>query len=202
MATNAYIPPIKTLKIWQAGLLVDESTIAPLPDKNIFLEIGPGNGAFVLNQCLANPDNYYIAIELKYHRFNKICIQAAKHKLTNLCIVKGDARVALQQLFKPAMFNAIYILFPDPWPKRAHGKHRLIKSYFVEFLQKYLNPQGKIFVATDHSPYAEEIAACFEANGNFNCQKGQSLFPTYFESLWKRQGKDISYFEFALNLST
>ncbi len=51
------------------------------------------------------------------------------------------------------MFDEVYIICPDPWPKARHHKRRLIKNNFLKVLAKvlkkkwdsiYLNGLGKL----------------------------------------------------------
>ena len=198
MQTKVYIPPEKPIQGWQMSPL-PIGTVPTFPTANLSLEIGPGNGAFVVHQCQQFPTHYFIAIEKKKKRFEKICKRAEKLKINNLTLVLGDARVILEKFFHKIQFQSIYILFPDPWPKRVHGKHRMVQDYFVDHLVKLLTPKGILYLATDHEPYAQQMSAVFQKNGKFTFESGQSLFPTYFETKWKKLGLMIHYFKFTLN---
>ena len=61
------------------------------------------------------------------------------------------------QLNKDNYFNEIWILFPDPWPKKKHFKRRLINENFFKKIYPYLKKDGKIFIATDSSSYLKSI---------------------------------------------
>lgn len=195
MATQVYIPPEKPVQIWQ-GVLLDSPQTLQIPNALLHLEIGPGNGAFVMQQCQNHPDQHFIAVEKKFKRFQIVYRRAEQLKITNLTVICGDARVVLHTLLNGLVFQAIYILFPDPWPKRAHAKHRLIKPYFVEFLKSFLSESGILYFATDEPNYAEESLKYFSQSKEFHMQAFDSLFSTYFEQKWKRMGRNIHYFSF------
>lgn len=110
----------------------------------------------------------------------------------NVILIHGDARHCLGPLFQKHPLSEIYILFPDPWFKRRHHKHRLINPERVGLFQQLLQAQGKIFFATDDTEYTEWVKACFQAQG-WRLEEGQSLYPTYFETKWKKMGKKIDY---------
>ena len=55
------------------------------------------------------------------------------------------------------MFNAVYIICPDPWPKARHHKRRLIKNEFLKVLAKVLRKDGTVYISTDWENYAESI---------------------------------------------
>jgi tRNA (guanine-N7-)-methyltransferase len=53
------------------------------------------------------------------------------------------------------VFNKIYILHPDPWPKTRHEKRRLLSAGFLNELANHLTPDGQIIIGTDHADYFE-----------------------------------------------
>ena len=59
--------------------------------------------------------------------------------------------------FKNLRFNSIYILFPDPWPKKKHRKRRIINEQFLNQIFKILKKKGKVFISTDNCEYYENI---------------------------------------------
>jgi tRNA (guanine-N7-)-methyltransferase len=160
------------------------------------LEIGPGKGEFILNQAQENPHTNFAAVELKRGRFEKISRKIAQLELQNLFLVRGDARECLPRVFPQGLFDKIYILFPDPWPKKRHAKHRLLKPRLVNQLHELLKPGGEILSATDAGFYSEQIVASFEAVGNFVCKPTESPYPTYFEKKWRAAGRNIDYWRF------
>ena len=55
------------------------------------------------------------------------------------------------------LFDEVYIICPDPWPKARHHKRRLIKYDFLKVLAKVLKKDGKVYISTDWENYAESI---------------------------------------------
>ena len=189
MSTKVYIPPAKDLEF----LPTPPSLEAAGP---WVLEIGPGKGEFILHLAEQEPHTHFIAVEIRRGRFQKIAKRAAARGLKNLTLVLGDARECLTRLFRPALFDRIYVLFPDPWPKRRHSKHRLLKPELLQQLRDFLKPGGAVFNATDAGFYSEEIVDAFEEVGGFEKQAIESLYPTYFEKKWKEMGRAIDYWKF------
>ena len=58
---------------------------------------------------------------------------------------------------KSEIFDEIYIICPDPWPKARHHKRRLIKHDFLKVLAKVLKKDGTVYISTDWENYAESI---------------------------------------------
>ncbi len=159
------------------------------------LEIGPGNGKFITWIAEQNPKKLFIALELRNMRFQGVGEKSKKSKLENIIGVHGDARYCLPYLFEAHSLREIYILFPDPWFKRRHYKHRLINLERVKLFHSLLKSEGKLFFATDHNAYAEEVRKSFlETEWKF--EEGKSLYPTYFETKWKKMGREIYYYCF------
>ncbi len=146
--------------------------------------------------ALENPQAQFIGLELKKRRFEKIAKRASALKLNNLFMVRGDARECLPRLFGPGHLDRIYILFPDPWPKLRHAKHRLINSLIIKQLHNFLKNKGEVFCATDAGYYSAQICATFDQAGGFIRSPTESPYPTYFEQKWKALGRSIDYWRF------
>lgn len=164
-------------------------------DKEWVLEIGPGNGKFINWIAAENPHKLYIAIELRNMRWQGVGEKSKQAHLENLISVHGDARYCLPYVFEENSLSEIYILFPDPWFKRRHHKNRLINPERAELFHKILKPQGKLYFASDNTPYAEWVQKSFPEK-DWKLEEGKSLYPTYFETKWKKMGRDIHYFVF------
>jgi len=166
-----------------------------------FLEIGPGNGDFLITLATRYPDKRIIALEIDRPRFHKIEKKLRRRGISNVLLVYGDARVVVPRHLHACRFDRIYVLFPDPWPKRRHAPHRLMSLPFAQMLAGLLRRQGEIYVATDVRPYAEWVAE------NIVQVPGLELlgFPftpenlirdyegTFFERVARREGEQIYY---------
>ena len=62
----------------------------------------------------------------------------------------------LVKIEKP-FFDFIFILFPDPWPKKKHWKRRLINKNFLILIKQNLKEKGSLIVKTDWQDYADDI---------------------------------------------
>ena len=51
------------------------------------------------------------------------------------------------------LLDEIWILFPDPWPKKKHNKRRLINNTFFTYVNSKLVIGGKIIIVTDSISY-------------------------------------------------
>ena len=111
----------------------------------------------------------------------------------------------LFKLIRNLRFNKIYVLFPDPWPKKKHNKRRLINNEFVKKLKIITTDESKIFLATDDQDYSNQILKCFleerffkllglnQKNLKFN---DVDLFPTKYYNKAIIEKKKINFFIF------
>ena len=134
--------------------------------KNIVLEIGSGFGDFVFAKAKAHPDNAFIACETHINGIVNLLAKLEKNPLNNIKIFNSDIRLLLNNIKYP-LFDKIYILFPDPWPKVRHYKRRLINEDFLESLNKVILNNGKLIIATDHDSYKSWILAKILKNDSF-----------------------------------
>lgn len=123
----------------------------------LFLEIGFGNGGHLTACARRRPDCFYIGAEPFVNGVAAAAAAIKEHELANVRIYNGDSRHILRAA--PAgLFDGIYILFPDPWPKKRHHKKRLLQRSFLAGAAEKIIPGGRMLIATDHEDYAEFIA--------------------------------------------
>lgn len=150
-------------------------TLPPTNPANIFhnnhntvLEIGFGDGDFLIELASKNPDLNFIGIEIKKGRFIKAISAAHRQKLKNIKFLHFDASINLLQVFSPHSFYKIYINFPDPWPKDRHKKHRIITTTILDQFHKLTTDTAFIEIASDHKEYIEVISETFREHGGFS----------------------------------
>ena len=136
--------------------------------KNI-IDVGSGKGESTLFLAKKNPDALIIAIEIFWDGNINLCKQLSKLKLYNVKTFSTNVLKLFDNLNKDGFFNEIWILFPDPWPKKKHYKRRLINDNFFTKVYPYLKKDGKIFIATDSSSYLKSIMnSIYKAKSLFN----------------------------------
>ena len=118
-------------------------------DKKYFLEIGFGKGGFLYQKALNDPNNEYVGIEVD----RLVVAIALKTYLDsapkNLHFILSDVNNLFED-FKPSFFEAIYLNFSDPWPKKRQHKRRLTYPTFLEKYETVLKNGGKIYFKTDN----------------------------------------------------
>ena len=110
--------------------------------------------------------------------------------LENLRFLHVDAWVAFERLFRPSSIHRIFSLFPCPWPKKKHSKHRLFSQEFLRLLNSRLVDNGEFKIVTDHEPFVEWMLEEVKETG-FDVRRDsiQPQFDTKFERKWCGQGQ-------------
>jgi len=164
------------------------------------VEIGSGKGKFLLELAAARPERDFLAVERagKYHKL--CCDRAARRGISNVRLLRTTAEDLLFRLLDEGSVEHIFVLFPDPWPKKRHHKRRLIKPDVVAAMTRALIPGGRLLVKTDHEGYSEVIAEVLRDAPSFAPLDPKEAFSglpeTGFEQKYRHQGRPI--FPFAL----
>lgn len=160
---------------------LSKDSLFSYPVKQICLEIGFGNGEHLAGQALRNPENGYIGAEVfKNGVANLLSIITGikegdnlpekiellpKYK-DNIRIFSDDIRLLFKQI--PDNFlDKIFVLFPDPWPKKRHADRRFINQENLKEISRILKKGGILRVATDHKIYKGWTLRQLHENPNF-----------------------------------
>lgn len=173
-------------------------------DNNSALEIGFGEGEFIVEIAENNPDWNYLGIEIKYFRYKKAVRLCIEHNVRNVKLLHFDADLAVEQVFTPNIFDRVYINFPDPWPKDRHKKHRIINNTFLDNLYKLMNTDGILEFTSDHLDYVTHTIEHFENHKKFSNIYGEKGYSgtiknrpaTKFEKEFRDEDRPIYYLAF------
>lgn len=129
--------------------------------QQLALEIGCGIGDFILQRAAQQPTINFLAIDIYNKGCYKTCRRIDDSTLTNVRVIRMEARHLLSLFGQPDMFTAIYINCPDPWPKKRHKSRRLVNHTFLTQMLHYLQPDGDLYFITDVEDYAQQVAELF-----------------------------------------
>lgn len=175
-----------------------------LQQKELFLEIGFGFGDFTFKLAQNNPNANVIAGETHINGVINLLAKLQSQPLSNLKIFTSDIRLLLAEI-PDSIFNKIYILFPDPWPKSKHHKRRIINQQFLHILSQKIKNNGQLIIATDHDSYKIWIMSHIMSHQDFSWQANQAgdwqNFPqnwtyTKYQNKAQKEGRNSVYLEF------
>lgn len=162
-------------------------------DRPLELDVGCGDGGFLLAMAQAHPDRDFLGIERLLGRARKICRKAERSNLANVKVLRLESAYTLEFLLPVGCATRLHLLFPDPWPKKRHHDRRLVRAANVAHFARVLAPGGEWFFKTDHEEYFEEARAVIRESGWFAEREwNEPIYPeTDFEKSWLAQGKPI-----------
>ena len=127
------------------------------PLKYNIIDIGPGYGESTLVISKNDSCKQVIACEKFIDGINKIAEKSILNSLNNISVFHGNVHQLLDEYCPYNSISEIWILFPDPWPKKRHFKRRLINIDFFNKLRNFLKKDAKIHIASDSKSYIAEI---------------------------------------------
>ena len=182
-------------KAWADGMRADhvailnESLGKLLKSKNEFtLEIGCGHGHWLAAYAKANPEEYCVGIDLITGRIAKSLRKQELQNIKNVSFLKAEATEVLDALSPDHKIKKIFILYPDPWPKRRHHKNRFLCAENLSRLAKASSPDAKLYFRTDDADYFDWTVRELKNHPEWQiCEENSWPFetPTFFEELTK-----------------
>ncbi len=148
------------------GALADPAGLFSTRVRDVWLEIGFGSGEHLIWQATHNADVGVIGCEPFEDGVVKVLAAIEGEARPNLRLWPDDARPLLRQ-FPARSLGRVFILFPDPWPKKRHHKRRLITRHSLDVLAGAMRPGAELRVATDIGAYASAILLAVSAHGGF-----------------------------------
>ena len=131
-----------------------------------FLEIGFGYGENLIHLSKNNPDTSVIGCEVYEPGIANLVEKIETENLKNIYIYPKNIFSLFGNLKKNS-FEKVFILYPDPWPKKKHFKRRLISEILLKKIHKILKKNGLIFISTDSADYLNLILFKFFLNKKF-----------------------------------
>jgi tRNA (guanine-N7-)-methyltransferase len=139
-----------------------------IPSSSRFVwEVGSGHGHFLVAYAAAHPKEHCIGIDIASDRIARAVRKHERARLPNLHFVRADAEDFLAAIPKGARLTAIFILFPDPWPKRRHHKKRVMTHEFLGAAAAAAGQGAGLYFRTDHEPYFREAATAIRAHADW-----------------------------------
>ncbi|MGO9770024.1 MAG: tRNA (guanosine(46)-N7)-methyltransferase TrmB [Roseiarcus sp.] len=136
-----------------AATLASGAPLFAFEPRELWLEIGFGGGEHLIAQARAHPDVGFIGCEPFLNGVAKLLAALQLHGLDNVRLRAGDARALIEAL-PPASLSRIFVLYPDPWPKRRHHKRRVISAEMIAEIARAARPGAILRFATDIDDYS------------------------------------------------
>ena len=170
----------------------------------IILEIGFGGGEHLIERALEQPETGFIGCEPFINGMGKALSAIDKHQLNNVRLYDEDATGLLDWL-SPASIDILYLLYPDPWPKKRHWKRRFANADNLQRFVRVLKSNGEFRYASDIAHYVNwTLNLCDKCDGLTWLAKGRADWEnpwdgwqsTRYENKAIREGRNPAYLTF------
>ncbi len=171
------------------------------PEQKI-IEIGYGGGEHLARLAQENPRSGFVGCEVFTGGIGKMLQKIDEGQLSNIRLFTQDAFRLLQAL-DGASLDGVYLLYPDPWPKRRHNKRRFVSTTTLDELARVIKPGGFFRFASDIEDYANWTLAHILRHGGFSWLAGPigswhdpfaGWQATRYEQKARREGRDKSFY--------
>ena len=190
----AIVPPAE-------GVRLDPTTLFPAPVREVWLEIGFGGGEHLATQAARHRDIGLIGCEVFVNGVAALLGHVEREHLDNVRVFSDDVRRLFPAL-PDASFARVFVLFPDPWPKKRHAERRFIGPENLPTLARLLKDGGELRIATDEPVYkewaVEQMAAApdFERVTTDPTQRPADWPETRYEAKALREGRQPIYLSY------
>ena len=134
--------------------------------REVWLEIGFGGGEHMLHMAAADPDIGIIGCEAYINGVAMLLSGIERAGVTNLAIHPGDARDLIDVL-PGGSIAQVFLLYPDPWPKKRHHKRRFINPENLDPLTRIMAPGAVLRLVTDIGGYVRHALEVLARDGRF-----------------------------------
>ncbi len=171
--------PRLTPKIPKKGEKFNMPALFSAPVSSFCLEVGFGGGEHLAALAFQQPAVGFIGAEPFLNGVSSLLAHVTgthlrestttalePGRVDNVRVWPDDVR-ELFPYFPNGVFNRVFVLYPDPWPKARHAERRFINAANLKHLSRLMKTGGLLYVATDVAAYAEWTLDQIAQNGLF-----------------------------------
>jgi tRNA (guanine-N7-)-methyltransferase len=184
--------------------LGDPAGLFPNRPSVFWMEVGFGGGEHLAQMALGHPDIGFFGCEPFVNGVAKALALIAGDDLCNIRLYNGDAGDVIDALPEETL-SCVYLLYPDPWPKRRQHKRRFLSDEMLVRLARVMRSGAELRFATDVDHNAGWTLARILRSTNFvwpaqSAEDWQLPWgdweSTRYESKALQEGRRPAYFTF------
>ena len=157
---GAILPPEQ----WAATAIKKLPPPGPLDFAAIFgrtaplvLDLGCGNGRFLLSSSLARPEMDHLGIDILPLVIRYATRRANQRGLSNARLAVIGAFELLELYITPGTVQEIHLYHPQPYKDAQKAYRRLVTPEFLALVRRALVPGGLFVIQTDNKAYGAYI---------------------------------------------
>ena len=195
---------LPSLRVDLSAPIKNPATLFFPPVTGLRIEIGFGGGEHLAHTAFHEPHIGFFGCEPFVNGVAKMMGEIEHRGLRNVRLHDGNAIDLLARL-PEASIDRIYLLYPDPWPKRRQRKRRFVSPASLKEFARVLKPGGEFRFASDIDDYvgwtlqrvADSPDFCWSAETANDWRLPYADWPgTRYEAKAKREGRMPSYLTF------
>lgn len=197
----------------------NKETMFGLPVEKVCLEIGFGDGTHLAGQSFNRKNEGFIGVEVFQNGVANLLtlmtgikegkdfpdqILLSEGRVDNVRVFDDDARLLFAKI-PDGFLDAVYLLFPDPWPKKKHASRRFVNPDNLKEIARILKHGGTFRIATDHKVYKawtlRTMSQCPDFEWTAKCSDDWRNPPadwveTKYQKKAVREGRKAVFFEY------
>lgn len=216
---ETFLPEIKI----NENTVFDKETMFGTSVEGVCLEIGFGDGQHLAGQAECNSNLGFIGAEVFQNGVANLLtlitgikegtnlpskINLLPGRTDNIRVFDDDMRLLFARI-PDGFLDKVFVLFPDPWPKKRHANRRFINPDNLKEIARVLKTGGILRVATDHKIYKAWTLRQLDADKNFvwnaKCgndwkQEPSDWVQTKYQKKAIREGRRPVFLDFIKNV--
>jgi tRNA (guanine-N7-)-methyltransferase len=138
----------------------------------VVLDLGCGNGRFVLASALARPDFDHLGLDILPVVIRYATRRANQRGLANVRFAVCGGGEFLQKYVAPCTIEEIHVYHPQPYGDAQKIGRRMVIPAFLASVHRCLVPGGLFVIQTDNPAYWRYMAAVIPRFFDFHEQQG------------------------------
>lgn len=172
------------------------------------VELGAGDGLFLVELAAKNPDRKFLAIDVKGDRLQKGAYDAEARGIKNILFLRARADQIDEVLDKNSL-DELWLTFSDPFPKARSAGRRMTHQNFLEKYKKILKPGRYLKIKHDNLDF---FCWSLESAVGFGISVDELTFDlhesslsddykikTTYERRWLEEGRKTYFFRGKIN---
>lgn len=154
------------------------------------LEVGCGHGHWMVDYAEQHPERFCVGIDLATKRIERAQTKVRRRGLPNVHFIKAELFEFFELLPERVHLDAVFMLFPDPWPKKRHFRRRMLQAAFLTSIARRMATGARFYFQSDHAAlfeWAEETVSEHPDWVALPADEVEAIWPlrtvSYFEAL-------------------
>lgn len=163
-------------------------------DAPLTAEIGVGSGQFIEMLSRTHPEWNVLGIDRAPDSVVRTFRRLLRAGSENARVMKADAEFVLRDVVPQRGLHAVYVNFPDPWPRRKHRHRRLLQPPLLELLSTRIEDGGSLFLTSDHREFFDSICSNAGDSGLFRIEERDpppETLETKYARKWRNREMEI-----------